>query len=518
MRTMRPAVALGLTALVATLVTTPAAARGGPPADRGGPPAHAGGGEQQATADAPDWTINQTQVDGLAAGIARDDADTVSGEIAGAAYVGQRPNDWNGRLVVWAHGYRGEGPNLTVDPPPLFSELVDTGTAWIASSYRRNSYDPGIGVIDTKNATQKAIQLWGQPDHTYVAGVSMGGHVIGAAIEQFPNLYDGAMPTCGVMGDVELFDYFLDYNLGAAAIADVEVTYPDADWLEDEVPQIREALSLAPGDFEAPILDGDGEVVLDENSEPVTQTRNIWASAGFLGAPDVLTPLGDDFKDFVELGSGGVRGELTEFGFPGSIYDVAWDYWHLGASPTGDFFFELGEGDGTIAFRNGIVGQNSDMTYANEYPGFGDLDEEIVRVEGSKRVRRAQGQKPAPIINGTPQIPVLTMHTIGDLFVPIEMQQIYAEEVAANGLSDNLVQRAIRDVGHCTFSATEWQEAYSDLFNWVEEDVEPQGDDLVNDISNPGLGLQWTVNDESTESDDFTGLRLFGDRAVLAGG
>jgi hypothetical protein len=44
----------------------------------------------------------------------------------------------------------------------------------------------------------------------------MGGHVT-AAIEQYPQAYDGAMPICGVLGDHELFDFFLDYNVVSAA-------------------------------------------------------------------------------------------------------------------------------------------------------------------------------------------------------------------------------------------------------------------------------------------------------------
>ena len=55
---------------------------------------------------------------------------------------------------------------------------------------------------------------------TYIAGVSMGGHVIGRSLEQYPRFYDGALPMCGVLGDQELFDYFLDYNLVAQDLAD----------------------------------------------------------------------------------------------------------------------------------------------------------------------------------------------------------------------------------------------------------------------------------------------------------
>ena len=507
MRTRRPAVVLGLVALTTTILTAPAGAKGGPSADAGPLP---GAGPN------PEWVIPETSLPAgcedepgpigdncdvvapvdLAAAI--DDGaggvQTVVGEVAGAAYVGQAPADWDGeRLLVWAHGYRGEfedNPYLTVDPPPLFDDLVAEGTAWIASSYRRNSYDPGIGVIDTKNVVQRAGQLFGAAEHTYVAGVSMGGHVIGAAVEQYPELFDGALPVCGVMGDVELFDYFLDYNLGAAAIAGVPAEYPDTDWVGDEVVAIKAALSL---------------------HDDVGLPGRLWAFDGspLVGGTDLLAGPGEDFKDFVELGSGGVRADLDpDPAVDLSIYDVAWDYWHVAGA--GDFFFALGEGTGTIANRSGVVGQNSDTVYGEEYgEAFASLDDTIERVTASNRVRDAQGTKPAPIINGTPGIPVLTMHTIGDLFVPIEMQQIYAREVAANGLGDNLVQRAIRDVGHCTFSEGEWDRAYADLFAWVEDGVRPAGDDFTDPdlLANPLVGLPWTVNDGTAPSG---AVRLFG--------
>ena len=47
----------------------------------------------------------------------------------------------------------------------------------------------------------------------------MGGHVTARSIEQYPSFYDGAMPLCGVVGDVELFDFFLDFTLVAQALA-----------------------------------------------------------------------------------------------------------------------------------------------------------------------------------------------------------------------------------------------------------------------------------------------------------
>lgn len=388
--------------------------------------------------------------------------EVLSGEIAGAAWIAQVPEDWNGDLVMWAHGYRGEGTALTVDPPPLYEWLTAEGYAWAASSYRRNSYDPGIGVVDTKNLTRHMQSLLGRAgelDETFLAGASMGGHVTAAAIETYPNTWDGALAACGVLGDVELFDYFLDYNVGAAAFAGLEpnFVYPDANWMSTTVPLIKAGLSTEPG--------------------------GAWAGglAQIFGAASPLNAAGQAFKDFVEVGSGGDR----------VTFDQAWYYWHGLASPTGDFFFDISEGDGTIANRPGTVAQNTDMTYAAEY-GF-DIDDQVIRLEAANRVRSSQGNQPAPIINGTPSVPVLVIHTTGDLFVPIEMAQHYAREVSANGRGDLLVQRAIRDIGHCTFTAAEWQQSYTDLFAWVEGGPRPPGEDLIGDISSPNIGCEFTA-------------------------
>ena len=43
------------------------------------------------------------------------------------------------------------------------------------------------------------------------------------------------------------------------------------------------------------------------------------------------------------------------------------------------------------------------------------------------------------------------------------MEQYYAADVAANGQSDLLVQRAIRAINHCEFSPTEVGTAFDEL-------------------------------------------------------
>jgi pimeloyl-ACP methyl ester carboxylesterase len=423
----------------------------------------------------PTYMIDQDQVAATVEAIELKTGQSVlSGETDGAAWIGQIPYNWNGNLVIYAHGFRGENSELTIDPAPEFEFLVEKGFAWAASSYRRNSYDPGVGVQDTRNLTVIMQDLLresgGELQNTYITGMSMGGHITVAAIEQYPSLYQGALPMCGVIGDVELFDYFLDYNLGAAAIAGIPPTFtmPDEDWVSNTVVDIKAAFSSNP--------------------------NGAWAGgrAQMQGESSPLTEQGEAFKSFVETGSGGKR----------VTFDLAWIYWHGLVDSTGDFFYSLGADDGTLANRPGLVAQNVDMSYQTEY-GF-EIDDQIKRQTAASYNRDPQNlDLPAPIVRGEPEIPVLSIHTTGDLFVPIEMQQIYAQEIKENDRSHLLVQRAIRDVGHCSFTSEEIQQSYTDLFSWVETGDRPLGEDLSGDISAPDLGCQFT------KGDGGSGLRSF---------
>ena len=82
--------------------------------------------------------------------------------------------------------------------------------------------------------------------------------------------------------------------------------------------------------------------------------------------------------------------------------------------------------------------------------------------------------------------PLLTLHTTGDLFVPISMEQDYKKVVASAGKSDLLVQRAIRAGGHCKFSEQEMTSAFEDLVGWVRDGKKPKGEDLSGDLTNAG--------------------------------
>ena len=60
---------------------------------------------------------------------------------AGAGYRIEVPVNWNGELVLYGHGFRGTGLELTVSNPRIRQWLVTHGYAWAASSYSKNGYD-----------------------------------------------------------------------------------------------------------------------------------------------------------------------------------------------------------------------------------------------------------------------------------------------------------------------------------------------------------------------------------------
>ncbi len=406
----------------------------------------------------PEWFVDESTLpfDGLP-GL---EAEQLWGVERGAAYRIEVPADWNGSLVMWAHGFRGEGLELTVDNHPLRAYLLANGFAWAASSYSENDYAVDVGVRDTERLTRVFRRQVGRADTTYITGVSMGGHVVARSIEQYPSRYDAAMPACGVLGDYELFDYFLDYNVAAQQLALGTSSYPVGDdYLTETVPTIKANLEAVPG-----------------------------------GWPTVLNADGQAFKQLVELRSGGDRPN----------FDEAWFFWNsfptFGGSAPGDFTFGLGTGDGTVGIERGIAAENVGVDYQLDLdpatsPAEAAFNDGVVRVEAADRLRNSMSlNRPSPIVTGDIDVPVLTLHNLGDLFVPFHNEVVYAQEVADAGNSDLLVQRAIRGVGHCGFTGTELATAFADLVTWVEDGVRPAGDVVLDPavVAAPDYGCRFT--------------------------
>jgi hypothetical protein len=407
------------------------------------PPAEPAAGERP-----PAWFVDESKLPfGALPGL---ESTRYWGVHDGAGYRIEVPAGWtrDDGLVLWAHGFRGDGLELTVDNHPLRAYLLAHGFAWAASSYSSNGYDVAAGVQDTHALTELFNGIVGRPSRTFITGASMGGHVVAAAIEQYPRTWDGAMPICGVLGDHELFDFFLDYMLAAQTLAGLDAQFP-ADlttWGSETVPAIRSALG-------AP-----------------------W--------PAVLTSDGQHLRALTELRSGGDR----------PLFDAAWLAW-------ASFLLGLpASGDGTVPRSPGVVVDNTDAVYQFDTDPALTADEQLLndtipRVAQDPQGRVEHGLANVPVVNGTPSVPVLSLHDLGDLFVPFSMEQTYAQRVTDNGRSDLVVQRAIRGVGHCDFTAAELVTGFEDLVNWVVDGLHPAGDDVLDaaEVAGPYYGCEFTT-------------------------
>ena len=397
------------------------------------------------------------------------------GVLNGSAYRVEVPKTtWNGKLVMWAHGYAGTGANLTVGNPIFRRYLLDNGYAWAASSYTKNFYDVRVGVEDTNALALNFVQIAAANGRTvdtprkyFMTGISMGGHITAAAIEaeaaqyaQHKVAYAGAVPMCGVVGDTELFNYFAGYQVAAQQLAGFPMTaFPVTDFATI-APAIQSAL---------------------------------WTTF-----PTVSNAQGDKLKNIVMNLSGGSR----------PFYAEGW----ASAGNQGNIWASLG-GDGTIS---GILNKNildttqlvykfdtSSTTPTALETSFNASIFKIKPAADANRLRR-DGLRWIPVANGDISIPVVTLHTLGDLFVPFRMEQVYQQRAKAKGTDKWLVQRAVRDVGHCAFTAAEAAAAFDAMATWEATGVKPAGDDVSTaaTVAAPSYGCAFTNNTPSLE--DYT--------------
>nr|WP_157667824.1 alpha/beta hydrolase [Comamonas serinivorans] len=383
-----------------------------------------------------------------------------AGVLQGSAYRIEVPANWNGHLVMYAHGYAGTENALTLSNPSIRRHLIQNGYAWAASSYSKNYYDVRAGVEDT-NALALAFnriaaergRALAAPQRTYIIGHSMGGHIAAAAVEAETQTtanhkvrYDGAVPMCGVVGDTELFDYFTAAQVTAQALAGVP-NQPLTNW-----------------------------------SSISTQVT----SALFTTFPSVPTATGLAYLSVVQNLTGGPR----------PLFD-------LGVAVGGSFAPVWGVfgSDGTVnGILNRSVTDTSRFTYVidGEPAASAALNAAVQTVHpvpDANRLRR-DGLRWIPKTAGQINVPVVTLHTLGDLYVPFSMEQIYNRRVAAQGNSGKLVQRAIRGASHCDFTVAEQVEAFDDMVQWEQGGPKPAGDDVLTaaTVAEPTYGCRFTRN------------------------
>jgi pimeloyl-ACP methyl ester carboxylesterase len=127
------------------------------------------------------------------------------GTINGAAFRIDVPENWNGGLVVYCHGYNASPVTYKDGPNPLIAVFTDKGYAVAQSGYAAGGWAIQEGAVDTESLRRYFISKYGAPKETYITGHSMGGFLTMLLMERYPTVYDAGMPMCGPLAAAESF-------------------------------------------------------------------------------------------------------------------------------------------------------------------------------------------------------------------------------------------------------------------------------------------------------------------------
>ena len=376
------------------------------------------------------------------------------GELEGAGYRIELPEQWNGELVLWAHGFRGlndEGTGysnrLSFDDIPARDVIIGQGYGWATSTYRANGYVPGLGVDDLLRVKDRVAEVARPPSRTYIAGGSMGGATAQLMAQEFPEEIAAALAFCPAMGNVWVVDYLVAWH----ALAH---------YLIGESPQQFDVAGM----FD-------------------------WAAA--LGTADEsglqLTPLGEQFGALIKTFTGGER-----WGFDDGLRQQ----WNVSFALGAVLWPDINDA-GVLAPSSVITVSDSqppadtrDHVYSADPAAGIDLERlnaEVIRVASDPARRRDPG---VGLPSGQLTVPLLTMTTTGDLFTPIHLTRDYQRLLAETDHAANLVVQPVRRAGHCNFSERESLGAFTSIVAWLGFGFAPPGDDLQGDLA--AVGTRFT--------------------------
>ncbi|MCQ1999133.1 alpha/beta fold hydrolase [Arthrobacter zhaoxinii] len=356
----------------------------------------------------------------------------------GATWAAQLPQDWNGKLVLYSHGFR-PGPDNPAEDPGFESTaqaLTARGFAVASSSYADTGWALGTAVEDQLGTLAAFSASAGEPVRTIAFGTSMGGLVSSLIAETPDSGVDGAVSTCGLLGGgINLNNYQLD---GIHALA--ELLLPGA---ELQLTGFRTAEEAG-----VTINALMGAV---EQAQATPEGRARLALAGAL----MNTPTW--FSGDTEPGRNDYAAQQE------AQYN-----WLLQTIP-----FVVGSRASIVNAADGDSGWNQGVDYRallrdSEqrqqvkalYRSAGlDLRRDLRTITSTADIapdpEALDWMDRTSTPHGNLLMPVLTMHTLADILAPVEYMEEYAETVRDAGAGPLLRQSYVERTGHCTFTDAE---------------------------------------------------------------
>ncbi|HLH41063.1 MAG TPA: alpha/beta fold hydrolase [Bryobacteraceae bacterium] len=344
---------------------------------------------------------------------------TEIGSINGAAFRIDVPENWNGSLVIYCHGYAAEPVRYDAKPiAPFLAVFTDEGYAVAQSGYAAGGWAVEQAVVDTESLRRYFLDKYGKPRRTIITGHSMGGFLTMMLMERYPTTYDAALPLCGPLAAPEwfmsrgAFDSYVLFNYYFPGILPEPTKIP-----KEFVNNVNNKALIARI-----------EQALDSAPEKAASLRH--------------------FRDG-NLKSNKDLAGTTAF----LVYLIK----------------ELNERAGGNPFdnRNTIYNGTLDDPKTNA---------EIKRYAADPKAQAYLQTYYTPtgrIVN-----PMLAIHTSYDPLVPVWIPNSYQTTTENAGDNDLFVQQYVNHDGHCAILPNEIRRGFSELLDWKEHGVRPPGGEV----------------------------------------
>jgi pimeloyl-ACP methyl ester carboxylesterase len=379
------------------------------------------------------------------------EAEHYSGLIGKASFVIDVPDDWNGTLFLYSHGYVAPGgynqahtgPPGDVDGRLYAAHYAVAGSGYSSSGWAlEDAFKDQIALLDYFN------EKVGKPKRVIAWGHSLGGIITAGLVQLHPDRFAGAMPLCGVLGGgIATWNTELD-----AAYAFKTLLAPASALQIVHVTDGPNNLSLARSIFTTATQTAQGRARL-------ALVAGLVDLPGWFD-PTTIEPIASDYTD--RLNAQGMW--ESEIDFP--------------------FAFQYRQELETRA--GGNPSWNTGVDYASLLARSPDLDE-VTALYGRagldlradlQTLNRGATINPDPAaarylerfitFDGNLSVPVLAVHTTGDGLVIPSNESAYAVAVAGQGKQDLLRQLYVHRAGHCAFTTAETFAAMQDLIKRID--------------------------------------------------
>ena len=354
---------------------------------------------------------------------------------AGAYYLIALPQQWNGVLVLHAHG----GPTLGAPNPQRSAEdlqrwaiMPRAGYAWAGSTFHQGGVAVRSAAADTERLRRIFIDHVARPRRTILHGQSWGASVAAKAAETYiagansSAPYDGVLLSSGVLGGgTRSYDFRLD----------LRVVYQ---YLCNNHPRPDEpAYPLWMG------LPPDATLTRGELARRANECLGT-------GTPEAQRTSAQRarMKTIVDV----VR--IPERSIVGHLSWATWEFQDIVQVRT----------DGRNPFGNEHV----------RYRGSADdaaLNAGVLRYRADPEAVALLGADTDP--DGRIPVPVLTVHAVDDPIAFVELESVFRSTMESAGTADHLVQTYTADHEHSYLSDPAYPTLLEALLLWVEHGTKP---------------------------------------------